>query len=110
VIAAKRPYLEEEFGNPSSAHLYGANPKQAVIRAREQIAALLNCRPQDIIFTSGGTESNNFAIKGVARAYRHKGNHIITSQIEHPAVLQVCAYLEKNGFEVTYLAVDEYGL
>ncbi len=110
VIAAMRPYLEAEFGNPSSSHFYGNKPKQAVIRAREQIAALLNCRPQDIIFTSGGTESNNFAIKGVARAYRQKGNHIITSQIEHPAVLEVCAYLEKNGFEVTYLAVDEYGL
>jgi cysteine desulfurase len=110
VIAAMRPYLEEEFGNPSSSHLYGANPEQAVIRAREQIAALLNCRQQDIIFTSGGTESNNFAIKGIARAYRHKGNHIITSQIEHPAILEVCAHLEENGFEVTYLAVDEYGL
>jgi cysteine desulfurase len=110
VIAAMRPYLEEEFGNPSSSHFYGAKPEQAVIRAREQIAALLNCRQQEIMFTSGGTESNNFAIKGVARAYRHKGNHIITSQIEHPAVLEVCAYLEKNGCEVTYLAVDEYGL
>ena len=110
VIAAMRPYLEEEFGNPSSAHHYGTKPGQAVIRAREQIAALLNCRPQEIIFTSGGTESNNFAIKGIARAYREKGNHIITSQIEHPAVLEVCAYLEQNGFEVTYLAVDEYGL
>jgi cysteine desulfurase len=110
VIAAMRPYLEEEFGNPSSSHLYGTNPKQAVIRAREQIAALLNCRQQDIIFTSGGTESNNFAIKGIARAYRHKGNHIITSQIEHPAILEVCAHLEEKGFEVTYLAVDEYGL
>jgi cysteine desulfurase len=110
VIAAMRPYLEEEFGNPSSAHLYGTKPKQAVIRAREQIAALLNCRQQEIMFTSGGTESNNFAIKGIARSYRHRGNHIITSQIEHPAVLEVCAYLEENGFEVTYLAVDEYGL
>ena len=110
VISAMRPYLEEEFGNPSSSHLFGAKPRQAVVLAREQMASLLNCRPQEIIFTSGGTESNNFAIKGVARAYRDKGNHIITSRIEHPAVLEVCAYLEKEGFEVTYLPVDEYGL
>ena len=110
VISAMRPYLEEEFGNPSSSHPFGFKPRQAVLRAREQIAALINCRPQEIIFTSGGTESNNFAIKGIARAYRDKGNHIITSQIEHPAVLEVCAYLEKNGFEVSYLPVDEYGL
>ena len=110
VISAMRPYLEEEFGNPSSSHLFGAKPRQAVHLAREQIASLINCRPQEIIFTSGGTESNNFAIKGIARAYRNKGNHIITSQIEHPAVLEVCAYLEKEGFEVTYLPVDEYGL
>ncbi len=110
VISAMRPYLEEEFGNPSSSHLFGAKPRQAVVLAREQIASLINCRPQEIIFTSGGTESNNFAIKGVARASRGKGNHIITSQIEHPAVLEVCAYLEKEGFEVTYLPVDEYGL
>jgi len=110
VISAMRPYLEEEFGNPSSSHQFGAKPRQAVLMAREQIASLLNCRPQEIIFTSGGTESNNFAIKGIARTCREKGNHIITSQIEHPAVLEVGAYLEKNGFEVTYLPVDKYGL
>ena len=110
VISAMRPYLEEEFGNPSSSHLFGAKPRQAVVLAREQIASLINCRPQEIIFTSGGTESNNYAIKGIAQAYRDKGNHIITSQIEHPAVLEVCAHLEKEGFEVTYLPVDEYGL
>jgi cysteine desulfurase len=110
VIAVMRLYLDEEFGNPSSSHLYGTEPEQAVNKAREQIAGPLNCRPQEIIFTSGGTESNNYAIKGAAQAYRHKGNHIITSQIEHPAVLEVCAYLEDKGFEVTYLAVDEYGL
>ncbi len=110
VISAMRPYLEEEFGNPSSSHQFGAKPRQAVLLAREQIASLINCRPQEIIFTSGGTESNNYAIKGIARAYRDKGNHIITSQIEHPAVLEVCAHLEKEEFEVTYLPVDEYGL
>jgi cysteine desulfurase len=109
VIAAMRPYLEDEFGNPSSSHHFGSKPRQAVLSAREQIALLINCRPQEIIFTSGGTESNNYAIKGIARAYRDKGNHIITSQIEHPAVLAVCAHLEKEGFEVTYLPVDKYG-
>jgi len=109
VIAAMRPFFEEEFGNPSSSHYYGTQPKQAVIRARAQIAALLNCRPEEIIFTSGGTESNNFAIKGSAEAVRHKGNHIITSQIEHPAVLEVCNFLETTGFEATYLPVDEFG-
>jgi cysteine desulfurase len=110
VIEAMRPYFEEEFGNPSSSHYYGFKPKQAVIKAREQVASLLNCKPEEIIFTSGGTESNNFAIKGCAEALRHKGNHIITSQIEHPAVLEVCRFLKDTGFEVTYLPVDEFGL
>ena len=110
VIEAMRPFFEEEFGNPSSSHYYGTQPKQAVIRAREQIVTLLNCAPEEVIFTSGGTESNNFAIKGCAEAFRHKGNHIITSQIEHPAVLEVCRFLETTGFEITYLAVDESGL
>ena len=109
VIEAMRPYFEEEFGNPSSSHYYGSKPKQATARARRQIASLLNCEPEEIIFTSGGTESNNFAIKGCAEAFRHKGNHIITSQIEHPAVLEVCRFLENNGFEVSYLPVDEFG-
>jgi cysteine desulfurase len=110
VIEAMRPFFEEEFGNPSSSHYYGSKPKQAVIKAREQVASLLNCKPEEIIFTSGGTESNNFAIKGCAEAFPHKGNHIITSQIEHPAVLEVCRFLETTGFEITYLAVDESGL
>jgi len=110
VVEAMRPYFEEEFGNPSSSHYYGSKPKKSVARARQQIASLLNCAPEEIIFTSGGTESNNFAIKGCAEAFRHKGNHIITSQIEHPAVLEVCRFLEKKGFEVSYLPVDEFGL
>jgi len=110
VIAAMRPFLEEEFGNPSSSHWYGIKPKKAVIEARNQVAALLNCREDEIYFTSGGTESNNHAIKGIAHGHRNKGNHIITSQIEHPAVLEVCAHLEKNGFEVTCLPVDKDGL
>jgi cysteine desulfurase len=110
VIAAMRPFFEEEFGNPSSAHYYGARPKQAVATARRQIASLLNCDPEEIVFTSGGTESNNFAIKGCAGVFRSKGTHIITSQIEHPAVLEVCHFLETTGFNVSYLPVDEFGM
>jgi cysteine desulfurase len=109
VIAAMRPFLEEEFGNPSSSHYYGRKPRQAVIRARQQVASLLKCNPEEIIFTSGGTESNNFAIKGCSGVLCSKGNHIITTQIEHPAVLEVCNFLETTGFEITYLAVDEFG-
>ena len=109
VIEAMRPYFEEEFGNPSSSHYYGSKPKQAVARARRQIGSLINCQPEEVIFTSGGTESNNFAIKGFAEAFRHDGNHIVTSQIEHPAVLEVCRFLENTGFEVSYLPVDEFG-
>ncbi|MFC1882339.1 cysteine desulfurase family protein [Thermodesulfobacteriota bacterium] len=110
VIGAMRPFLEEEFGNPSSSHLYGSAPQKAVMEARAQVADLLNCSPDEIIFTSGGTESNNHAIKGVAEAYGAKGNHIITSQIEHPAILEVCNYLEKKGMEVTYVPVDGQGM
>ena len=110
VIAAMRPYLEEAFGNPSSGHWYGSIPRAAVKKARHRVAALLNCRSEEIVFTSGGTESNNHAIKGVAYACRDQGNHIITSQIEHPAILEVCNYLEEDGFEVTCLPVDEQGL
>ena len=110
VIAAMRPFLEEEFGNPSSSHLYGSAPQKAVMESRRQVAALLHCRPEEITFTSGGTESNNHAIIGIADAYRDKGNHIITSRIEHPAILEVCGYLEKNGMEVTYLPVDGQGM
>ncbi|MGD2097200.1 MAG: cysteine desulfurase family protein [Desulfobacterales bacterium] len=109
VIAAMQPFFEEEFGNPSSSHSYGSKPKQAVVEAREQVAALLNCQPQEIIFTSGGTESNNFAIKGCAETFGRKGRHIITSRIEHPAVLDVCRYLETKGFDITYLPVDQFG-
>jgi len=110
VIDAMRPFLEKEFGNPSSSHWYGTMPKKAVMEARSRVASLLNCEAQEIIFTSGGTESNNHAVKGVALACRDKGNHIITSQIEHPAILEVCEYLEKTGYEVTYLPDDEHGM
>jgi cysteine desulfurase len=108
VIAAMRPYLEEVFGNPSSGHGCGDKPREAVTQARCQVAALLGCRAEEIVFTSGGTESNNHAVKGVAWACRDKGNHIITSRIEHPAILEVCRYLEKDGFEVSCLPVDEH--
>lgn len=110
VIASMRPFLEAEFGNPSSTHWYGIQPKRAVMAARKQVAALLNCRPEEIIFTSGGTESNNHAIKGMTISLQDKGRHIITSQIEHPAVLEVCSFLESFGFGVTYLPVDENGV
>ena len=110
VAQAVQPYLYEHFGNPSSAHSFGTETKLAVEKARRQVASLINCQPGEIIFTSGGTESNNYAIKGYAYANRQRGNHIITSTIEHPAVTEVCRYLEGKGFEVTYLPVDEYGL
>ena len=110
VIEAMRPYLETEFGNPSSSHWYGIKPKQAVETARKQVAGILNCTPTEVFFTSGGTESNNHAILGVARRFREKGNHIITSSFEHPAVLEVCRYLESDGFETTCLPVSEDGL
>ena len=110
VIEAMMPFLDEDFGNPSSSHWFGIAPKRAVIHARNQVASLLNCDPEEIIFTSGGTEANNHAILGAAFENRHKGNHVITSQIEHPAVLEVCRFLEENGFRVTYLPVDEFGL
>jgi selenium donor protein len=104
------PFLRGNYGNPSSSHFYGTESKKAIELARKSLAKLLNCSPSEIIFTSGGTESNNFAIKGAAWAYRNKGNHIITSNTEHPAVLEVCRYLEKEGFELTILPVNTSGL
>ena len=110
VIAAMRPFLEEEFGNPSSGHLYAVMPRQALNTARRQVAGLLNCAPEEVVFTSGGTEANNWAIIGTALALRDRGRHIITSSFEHPAVLNVCHFLEKEGYEVTYLPVDAQGI
>jgi cysteine desulfurase NifS/selenium donor protein len=110
VAEAMVPYLYQHFGNPSSSHPYGVATKRAVEVARAQVANLLGCEPGEVIFTSGGTESNNYAIKGVALARRERGNHIITSAIEHPAVIEVCGWLEDEGFRVTVLPVDEYGL
>ncbi len=110
VAQAMLPYIHQHFGNPSSGHAYGQRAKAAVDQARRQVASLLGCQETEIIFTSGGTEANNYAIKGVAGAYRDQGNHIITSAVEHPAVIQVCRYLESTGCAVTYLPVDEFGL
>ncbi|MCP3954200.1 MAG: cysteine desulfurase [Desulfobacterales bacterium] len=110
VIAAMRPFLETDFGNPSSSHWYGATPREAVARARQQVAALLGCSPEEVFFTSGGTESNNHAIMGTARFMKARGRHIITSNFEHPAVLEVGRYLEKEGFETTLVPVDKKGL
>ena len=109
VAEAMLPYIHGLFGNPSSSHSFGRTARQGVDRARRQVAGLLGCGEDGLIFTSGGTEANNHAIKGVAGAYRERGNHIITSLVEHPAVTEVCRYLEGQGFRVTYLPVDEYG-
>lgn len=110
VLAAMHPFLEEEFGNPSSNHWYGIVPKKTVIKARAQVASILRCDPKEVVFTSGGTESNNHAITGTAFALRERGDHIITSAIEHPAVLEVCRRLERYGCVITYVPVDEYGM
>ena len=110
VVDTMLPFLKEKFGNPSSIHSFGREAKVALEEAREAVAQFLNCRAADIYFTSCGTESDNIAIKGVANQLKHKGNHIITSLIEHHAVLHTCEYLEKNGFEITYLKPDKYGM
>ncbi len=110
VAEAMLPYVHGLFGNPSSGHSFGLAARQGVDRARQQVASMLGCPEDDLIFTSGGTEANNHAIKGVAEAYRHRGNHIITSAVEHPAVTEVCRYLEAQGIRTTYLPVDEHGL
>lgn len=109
VVEAMLPFLYENFGNPSSSHAYGVAAKMAVEKARREIATMLGCLPEEVIFTSGGSESNNLAIKGAALANRDKGDHIITSAIEHPAVLEVCGFLESEGFQVSYLPVDGNG-
>jgi len=103
VLEAMKPYFSDEFGNASSLHGYGRAARIALENAREKIAGLFKCFPDEIIFTSGGTESDNMAIKGTAWAKMEKGKHIITSNIEHPAVLQSCHFLEEQGFEITYL-------
>jgi len=110
VAEAMLPYLREHFGNPSSSHGYGVQAKRAVERARRQVADLLGCSPDEVIFTSGGSESNNMAIKGIARANRARGNHIVTSAVEHPAVVEVCRALEAEGLRITFVPVDGDGL
>ena len=110
VLGAMQPYLTEAFGNPSSIYSYGHEAKAAMDKARTAVAGLLGARGEEIVFTGGGTEADNFAIKGVAFANRSKGNHIITSSIEHHAVLETCEFMETQGFTVTYLSVDEYGM
>jgi cysteine desulfurase len=110
VLEAMMPYMTEHFGNPNSIHSFGREARRAIDEAREKIAQLLNCQPSEIVFTSGGTESDNLALRGIAEAYRHKGNHIVTTAIEHHAVLRTCKALEDMGFFVTYLPVDEHGL
>ena len=110
VVEAMLPYLSTHFGNPSSSHAYGQVAHQAVDAARAQVAQLLGCSPGEITFTGGGSESDNLAIRGIALAYRHKGNHLITQVTEHPAVLNTCRALERlHGFRITYLPVDESG-
>ncbi len=110
VSDAMKPFLDIYFGNPSSTHQYGIEAKIAIEKARNQVASLLGCNSDEVVFTSGGSESNNYAIKGVAFKLKSRGNHIITSSIEHPAVIEVCKYLENNGFEVTYLPVNSDGM
>jgi len=110
VAKAMRPFIEERFGNPSSSHRLGRAEREAVDTARAQVAGLLGCSPAEIVFTSGGTEANNHVIKGVAHTLRDRGGHIITSAVEHPAVINPCRYLEAFGLEITEVPVDGTGM
>ena len=110
VLEAMLPFYKEDFGNASSVHSLGRRARAAMEEAREKVAGLIGARPREIVFTSGGTESDNFAIEGTMYRNSKKGKHLITSAIEHPAVLNTCQYLEANGYEVTYLDVDRYGV
>ena len=103
------PYLSLEYGNPSSIYSIGRNAKRAIEEARKRVASLINCKPEEIYFTSCGSESDNTALKGIAFANKKKGNHIITSKIEHPAILESCKFLEKQGFDISYINVDSDG-
>ena len=109
VLDAMLPYFTEYYGNPSAIYSFAGESKKAVDEARANVAALINARTEDIYFTGGGSESDNWALKATAEAYESKGKHIITSRIEHHAILHTCAYLEQKGYEVTYLDVDEDG-
>lgn len=110
VVQAMLPYFTDVFGNPSTPYAYGQEARKAVEEARNKVASLINAQSEEIVFTSGGTEADNFAIEGVAYANENAGNHIITTSIEHHAVIEPCKFLEKRGFTVTYLPVDKYGL
>ena len=109
VIEVMVPYLEKSYGNPSSLHSDGLEAKNAVFEAKEKVADLIGSDAEEIVFTSGGTESNNFALKGVARRGKDRGKHIITTAIEHISILNTCKQLQKEGFEISYIPVDEYG-
>ncbi len=110
VVDEMLPYFRHRFGNPSSGHWYGEQARKAVVEGRRKVASLLGCDPSEIVFTGGGSEANNHAIKGVASARRHRGNHIITSSVEHPAITNPCRFLETQGLEVTWLPVDKFGM
>lgn len=110
VLEAMLPYLKESFGNASSIHAFGREAAKGINQARQQVAAALGCQPEEVVFTGCGTEADNQAIKGIVYAHRERGDHIITTPIEHHAVLHTCQYLERQGFQVTYLPVDEYGM
>ena len=110
VLAVILPYFNDVFGNPSSIYSYGQEARAAIEAARAGVAALIGARDEEIVFTSGGTEADNLALKGIAFANERRGNHIITSSVEHHAVTETCRFLEERGFRVTYLPVDEYGL
>lgn len=110
VVKAMMPYLSVNYGNPSSIYKMGRENRKVIEEARKKVAKILNCEPNEIYFTSGGSESDNTAIRGIAYKYKNKGNHIITSKIEHPAVLETCEQLKKEGFEITYINVDEKGI
>ena len=109
VRKAMLPFLEDHYGNPSSDHFAGVGAKQAVEHARKQVATLLNCKSSEIVFTSGASESNNNVLKGVFQRLKEKGNHIITTKIEHPSIIKPCEYLEKQGAKITYIEVDKFG-
>jgi len=110
VVKEMEPYFTQKYGNPNSVHSFGQEAREAVEEARGKVAHLIGANPSEIVFTAGGTESDNYTIKGIAWANQKKGNHIVTSKIEHHAVLHSCQFLEKQGFKVTYLPVDKYGL
>jgi len=109
VVSAMNKYFAKTYGNPSSKHYFGEQAKKGIDYARNMVCSNINCLPSEVIFTSGGTESNNFAIKGIAYANRHKGNHIIISKIEHHSISEPCEFLKKEGFEITYVPVNTSG-